>query len=243
MPALKNAKRERFCIEYVVDHNQTGAARRAGYSEATAYAIGNTLMKIPEVSGRIAELESEILTELKVDNPSILRHWALVLTADPNELSQNRVGCCRYCYGRDGEHQWRTIREFEQARRLAALRAKLPDDATHMDDPRIPNDIGGYGYNQTLPPAEDCRECDGLGLPYQVFLDTTRLSDAGKELFRGVKVTKAGMEILMADKDKAADSIARHLGMFKADNQGALSEEAMSFITAISGGKAPLARD
>jgi len=33
MPALKNAKRERFCLEYVKDFNGARAARDAGYTK------------------------------------------------------------------------------------------------------------------------------------------------------------------------------------------------------------------
>lgn len=241
MDALVNTRKEKFCLEYVKDFNATRAARDAGYSAKTASAIGHTLLQDPAVAARVEDLTKRILTEMNVDQPSILRHWAHVLNADPNELTQNRVGCCRYCYGRDGWYQWRTPREFEEAKAAAMFKHKITDDSG--EDPRIPNDRGGYGYNITARPVPDCPECNGLGVTYQVFLDTTMLSESGKQLYRGVKVTKAGMEVLMSDKAKAAEQIARHLGMFKADNSGNLSEDAMAFIAAVSGGKAPLARD
>ena len=42
-------KQERFCLEYMKDLNATQAAKRAGYSEATAYSIGQRLLKDVEI--------------------------------------------------------------------------------------------------------------------------------------------------------------------------------------------------
>jgi phage terminase small subunit len=44
-----NLKQRRFVEEYIIDLNQTKAAIRAGYSERTAYSIGNELLNKPEV--------------------------------------------------------------------------------------------------------------------------------------------------------------------------------------------------
>lgn len=50
-------KREAFCVEYLVDLNATQAAIRAGYSEKTAYSMGQQLLKNIEVQNRIKELQ------------------------------------------------------------------------------------------------------------------------------------------------------------------------------------------
>ena len=42
-------KRKRFAEEYLFDFNATQAAIRAGYSERTAYSIGQRLLKDVEV--------------------------------------------------------------------------------------------------------------------------------------------------------------------------------------------------
>lgn len=52
-------KRKAFVIEYVKDFNCTQAAIRAGYSEKTAYSIGNEVLKIPEVEAEIKRLIDE----------------------------------------------------------------------------------------------------------------------------------------------------------------------------------------
>lgn len=52
-------KREKFCVEYLIDLNATQAALRAGYSKKTAYSIGNEILKKPEIKSRINELRSQ----------------------------------------------------------------------------------------------------------------------------------------------------------------------------------------
>ena len=51
-----NARRRLFCQEYTKDFNASRAARVAGYSERTAYAAGNSLLKILEVREEIKRL-------------------------------------------------------------------------------------------------------------------------------------------------------------------------------------------
>lgn len=46
-------KQQRFAEEYIVDLNATQAAIRAGYSEATAHAIGHENLSKPEIAAAI----------------------------------------------------------------------------------------------------------------------------------------------------------------------------------------------
>ena len=48
-----NKKQRVFVEEYLKDNNATQAAKRAGYSEKTAYSIGSRLLKDVEVSAEI----------------------------------------------------------------------------------------------------------------------------------------------------------------------------------------------
>lgn len=48
-------KQQRFIEEYPVDFNATQAAIRAGYSEKTAYSIGQENLKKPEIASAIQE--------------------------------------------------------------------------------------------------------------------------------------------------------------------------------------------
>lgn len=70
-----NERQKAFCEHYVACLNATEAARKAGYSEKTAYSIGNENLKKPEIkkyleslaetskSSRIATID-EVLTYL-----------------------------------------------------------------------------------------------------------------------------------------------------------------------------------
>lgn len=50
-------KQERFCQEYMLDHNATRSAIRSGYSKDTAASIGSENLTKPEIQKRIDELE------------------------------------------------------------------------------------------------------------------------------------------------------------------------------------------
>jgi phage terminase small subunit len=73
-------KQKRFCDEYLIDTNATQAAIRAGYSEKTAYSIGEENLRKPEIRAyideRLAEMESKTIasaTEVMQYLTSVLR--------------------------------------------------------------------------------------------------------------------------------------------------------------------------
>ena len=55
--AALTPKQQRFCSEYLCDLNATAAAKRAGYSEATAHVQGPRLLENVRVAARISELQ------------------------------------------------------------------------------------------------------------------------------------------------------------------------------------------
>lgn len=237
MPKLPNPKQETFCQEYLV-REQGEAARVAGYSPRTASIVACNLLKKPEVQARIAELQRNLQEATGVTHERVMQYWWQIIDADPNELSQNRVGCCRYCYGADHGHQWKTPREFAAEKVAAAARLRTDDDL----DPRLPTDAGGYGYDIRKRPNPDCPECNGLGVQYQVFPDSTALSPEARAAYRGVKVTRNGIEVMQADKDQTMAQIAKSIGMFIDRKQVDMGQGWDSFIQAIMGGKAPVAK-
>lgn len=76
----------------------------------------------------------------------------------------------------------------------------------------------------TKAPDEDCSTCGGDGEAYVYMADTTNLSPAAKLLYQGAENTKFGIKINAADRMKALDNVARHLGMFK-DTVNHVSED------------------
>ncbi len=80
------AKRVRFCQEYVIDHNATQAAIRAGYSEHTSGSIGSFLLQIVGVKEQIAIYELEISAKLGLTAENVLRQLAYAVNFDPRKM-------------------------------------------------------------------------------------------------------------------------------------------------------------
>lgn len=63
-------KQVKFCDEYLIDCNATQAAIRAGYSEKTAYSIGDENLKKPEIAHFIKNRlgKAQIRNEVTLDD-------------------------------------------------------------------------------------------------------------------------------------------------------------------------------
>lgn len=66
-------KREIFTKEYLVDLDQTKAAKRAGYSKKTASSIAHNLMMEPEVKEEIQNNMDKRADDLKISADYVLR--------------------------------------------------------------------------------------------------------------------------------------------------------------------------
>ncbi len=240
MKPLANYKYELFCNELVACNKPREAAIRAGYSEKTASHMAMMLMKKPEVVARVKYLRKQVLKRVKIEAADVVAHWWNIVTHDPNELSQNRVGCCRYCYGIGNNFQWKTQREFDAAVAAALLKHNLKEGDYEPADPRIPRDIGGFGYDVRMAPSQSCPECNGLGELYQVFPDSTKLSAQARAAYEGVKLTRNGLEIKTASRERALENMAKHLGMFVEKHEIEAGEAIKAFLSSISGGRAPI---
>lgn len=96
MPTI-TPKQKRFCLEYVVDHNGTQAAIRAGYSPTNPNAAGvmaHELLRIPKIKDEIQrhedlfaeKLESKILEKALPD-----AEWVLKKSQELHELSTDTL--------------------------------------------------------------------------------------------------------------------------------------------------------
>ena len=72
------AKQQRFVEEYLVDLNATQAAVRAGYSEASAYAIGHECLKKPKVAAAVQRGQAARSGEVRVAADDVLRELWLI---------------------------------------------------------------------------------------------------------------------------------------------------------------------
>jgi phage terminase small subunit len=73
-----NPKQKRFVDEYVVDHNATQAAIRAGYSAATAYSQGQRLLKHVEVAAEIAKRRQKLTEKLEITAERVAEELAKI---------------------------------------------------------------------------------------------------------------------------------------------------------------------
>lgn len=212
-------KQVAFVREYLVDMNATQAAIRAGYSARTAEKIGSENLRKPEVSAAIAEAQRERSERTAITADRVLAEAWAVLTADPRELVELHVDCCRHCYGAGHRYQ-RTAAEMERDRTAHAARAA----AAKKDAPVPPFDeLGGTGFDPRRPPATDCPECHGRGVSKVLLHDTRNLSAGAVSLLAGIRQTAHGIEVKLHSRPDAVDRLARLLGLHDRVRPGSLA--------------------
>ncbi|AGI32729.1 TPA: terminase small subunit [Mannheimia haemolytica] len=65
-------KQKRFVEEYLIDLNATQAAIRAGYSEKTAYSIGEENLRKPEIRSAIQEAQNKRSERTQITQDDVL---------------------------------------------------------------------------------------------------------------------------------------------------------------------------
>ncbi|MFW0928339.1 terminase small subunit [Providencia sp. VP23HZSY-1] len=196
----------RFVNEYLIDLNRTAAYKRAGgkCDGHNAYASASQIYRNIEVNRAIRDALAERERRTEITQDAVLKMWWDIATADVNELTEYRRLCCRHCWGFGFNYQWRDAVEYDDAVKKAMAANKPP-----------PQDVGGYGYDDTLDPNPDCPRCNGVGIGRAHFHDTRDLTGAARRLFAGVKEGKFGVEVITRNQDDALKMVAQHLGMVK----------------------------
>ncbi|MDL9984762.1 terminase small subunit [Providencia rettgeri] len=196
----------RFVNEYLVDLNRTAAYKRAGGNGEgnTAYVGASRMYRNAKVNRAITDALADRERRTQITQDAVLKMWWDIATADVNELTEYRRLCCRHCWGFGFNYQWRDAVEYEDAVKKAMAASKPP-----------PQDVGGYGYDDTLDPNPDCPRCNGAGIGRAHFHDTRDLTGAARRLFAGVKEGKFGVEVITRNQDDALKMVAQHLGMVK----------------------------
>jgi phage terminase small subunit len=205
---------DRFCVEYLVDLNASQAYMRAspGAKNASARVQASRLLARPNIQSRIAHLREELAKKTGATPERLITEaWHMVL-ADPRELMEYRVGCCRYCHGKGFLWQ-RTDAEFkaDKARHAKEWKEATPDERKKLGEF---DDKGGSGYNIKREPHAECPMCGGEGEGRVVLHDTRNVSPAALSLLAGVKVTEKGTEIKVHDKHEAMNKLMRHFGLY-----------------------------
>ena len=197
-------REQSFVHHYLLDLSASEAARQAGYAEHTARFMASRILRNPDVAATIRIAMAERARRTQIDADAVLRRWWATATANPNDIIQHIRGACRYCHGTDHAYRWRDRREFRTAH--------APAKANNEPDELLPSEEGGFGYNALSEPDPDCPRCDGIGGSMVVVHDTN--SPLAAPLYDGLKKTRDGVEFHLADRAKALEMVARHLGMF-----------------------------
>ncbi len=79
-------KQELFCQAYLIDFNATKAAKEAGYSVDTAYAIGAENLRKPQIQARIFELRQETGKAFNITRERIAQELALIAFGDTKNI-------------------------------------------------------------------------------------------------------------------------------------------------------------
>lgn len=213
------AKQESFAWHYAMGASGAEAYRRAydcreGISHASVEAT--KLLANPNVALLVDQIKADILQRRKDAADALVNQCLAVLAYQPAEITKIVRVPCRYCHGHGHAYQWRETEYMEKLKAAEAGGKPLPDIA------------GGFGYDTRLQPVDDCPNCNGRGLEMDVITPTDELSPQALAGFLGVKRTRNGLEILLADKDKAMERLARLLGLDKTtlnltDNTAALA--------------------
>lgn len=206
MPALANPLHEKYC--QLATTNSFADAWRATFGQnpcgGMAKTMHNDIWKFngrPDISARIEEISAENAKPIADAREFILRWWFMRLTYNPAEIIAWAVHACRYCHGDGHGYQWREGEFFEAC-----------DEAERNGEP-LPDIAGGFGYSTRNAPIAECPRCDGRGVGRSDIGDTRELSPAARAAFEGIKQTRDGIEIKMADKNKAAEQFAKLSGL------------------------------
>lgn len=89
---LLNVRQKAFCEYYVECCNATEAAKKAGYSEKTAYSIGNENLKKPEIKRYIKEIMDNKLSENILSANEVLSLLSDIARGKTNEEVITTVG-------------------------------------------------------------------------------------------------------------------------------------------------------
>jgi phage terminase small subunit len=240
-------KEEQFC-QAVAKLRNRSAAYREVYAESehtlpqSVWAAASVIFNRPHVEQRVRELERASLGTTLLDVRDLIQRDIDVAMADPSELVKYLQRNCRYCHGVGFAYQWVDEAEYmaawcaavDAAAVFGTLTPKQRNGAT--TPPALPSDAGGYGYARARQPEITCPHCLGVGESETVITDTTKLSGKAAKLFKGIKQTTSGPEVLMHDQQAALERLARYAGLLK--DGPTMQELVAAAVTAGAGGAA-----
>ncbi|HEX8590683.1 terminase small subunit [Pseudomonas sp.] len=207
----KHARLARFIDEYMIDLNGTQAAIRAHYSVRTAQVQASRLLSNVMVQAEISRRQHERRERLGIEADTVYKYVHGIATVDTNELIENRIDACRYCWGRDNRYQFTRSEMEAREEEYNTECAAAADNGEEM--PQF-DEKGGTGFNPKEGPNPECMECFGDGVPKIVMKDSRNMSPQARMAYGGTKPGKFGPEMVVYERTKALDMLARHEGFY-----------------------------
>lgn len=184
-----------------------------GASHRVAYSKGHKILNSQGVKARARALRDDAAMDVLDATRALAAHFIAVLSA-PRDVVQHRRGACRYCYGDGHRYQWR---EHEYLDRLDEVEHHNKTKSRGAAELMLPDPQGGFGYDEALPPVEDCPACKGRGVGYTYVKDTTELTPEEEAAFEGIEVSAQGLKAKYASRSEAAAGLMKLYGL-GADN-------------------------
>ena len=94
MPKL-TPKQRAFVEEYLIDLNATASAKRAGYSQRTAYSIGEENLRKPEIQKAIAEAQKARAERVKLTQDYVINDLMEIVERCMEREAFNAIGAIR----------------------------------------------------------------------------------------------------------------------------------------------------
>jgi phage terminase small subunit len=219
-----SAPHRKFVDEFIVSHDPQASALRAGFNNGrTAY---HHLLADQRIRCAIRE-RMDVITEMaSITAADVRRELKLTYEADPTEISGVWRVPCRHCWGENNRFQYTEPEMYyiEQAHSYGennwpqacitgefGLAIKAHAIAAYNAGKKsLDIDIkGGGGYSRIREINSDCPQCHGIGEAMAYICDTRYMSDGAKKLFKGVKITSQGLEVITLDKQNVLNILAR----------------------------------
>jgi hypothetical protein len=141
-----SARQERFALEYSIDGNGAGAARRSGYSKPSARHIAYELLRRPAVLERVRHYQAQHAAGSQFNRDALLRELGNVAYASLRDVVEIKGG--RILLRKDADippEAWPAIAEISETKDRR-IRVKLHPEMQAIDFPRPHvQDVGRVG--------------------------------------------------------------------------------------------------
>lgn len=182
------AKQQRFVQEYIVDLNATEAAKRAGYSERTAYSQGQRLLKNAEVQTAIGKAQTVREKRTGITADRVLNELALLgfsnmqdyMTVQPDGTAY--VDLSSLTRDQAAAIQEITVDEYadgrgDHARAIKKVKVKLADKRASLVD--IGRHLGMFTERHELDLSDSIKQA--IGARGRLMDGLAKLADRGGE--------------------------------------------------------------